>query len=166
MNRPLALGLGLGTALLVMSTPAFSQATPMPCLETLTPAPAAALAPTDVQLAITVPLAGTRLVATAPGKSITVTADYLGPALVPPDTAHAVDDYHLAYLLDENESRYLGTLSPIPHCSPHIVHSASTAVTFDGVQAGSHVLSVVLTGSNDVAVNPPIATSVTFLVKS
>jgi hypothetical protein len=165
MKTLVALGIALGGALLTMSGPAFAQAAATACVETLTPPAVAALAPTDVQLAVSAPLAGMRVDAAPVENSIAVTVKYLGPPLVPAAMAHAVDDYHLAYLLDQDDGGYLRTLLPIPHCNPRVVHSAWTTATFSGVQPGSHVLSVVLVGSNDVAVNPPVATSVTFLVK-
>jgi len=47
-----------------------------------------------------------------------------------------------------------------------VVHSAATRVTFDHVPHGSHVVVVLLVGSNDVSVNPPVAAMVTFMVRS
>jgi hypothetical protein len=75
-----------------------------------------------------------------------------------------LDNYHQAYVLDEDATPYVGTLRPMQVCDPHIVHSAATRVTFDGVAHGSHALTVLLAGSNKVSVNPPVAANVTFTV--
>jgi hypothetical protein len=129
------------------------------------PAGAAALKPVDVLLAISQPRAGETLVAGSPNESVTVSVDYWGPRLVPPDGSHPVDEYHLVYFLDEDASPYIGTLQPMPQCDPLIIHSAATRVTFDSVAHGSHALAVILAGSNNVSVNPPVAARVTFSVR-
>jgi hypothetical protein len=90
--------------------------------------------------------------------------DYWGPKLVAAQLAHGIDDYHLAYFLDADPAAYTGTLLPIPRCVRGIQHSTSTRVTFDNVMKGSHTLHVLLVGSNDVSVNPPVAASVMFIV--
>jgi hypothetical protein len=38
-------------------------------------------------------------------------------------------------------------------------------LTLDNVSHGSHALAVLLAGSNNVSVNPPVAARVTFTVK-
>jgi hypothetical protein len=135
------------------------------CVEPSAQAQAAALKPSDVLLAISTPRAGETVLAAGAGESLTFSVDYWGPRLVPADSAHAPDEYHLVYLLDEDASPYIGTLRPMPICNPHIMHSAATHVTFDGVAHGSHGLAVLLAGSNNVSVNPPVAARVTFTVK-
>jgi hypothetical protein len=125
----------------------------------------AALRPTEVALAIASPRAGEVAVEGPEADSITVAVEYWGPRLSPAGAAHAVDEYHLAYFLDDDASPYVGTLLAIPRCDPRIIHSTATHVTFDHVMHGSHSLQVLLIGSNDVSVNPPVATSVTFLVR-
>lgn len=129
------------------------------------PASAAALQPSDVLLMISAPRAGETVVESPTDESIALTVDYWGPRLLIGSAAHAIDDYHLAYLLDQAATPYIGTLTPIPRCDPHVVHSAATRVTFDHVSHGSHVVVVLLVGSNDVSVNPPVAAMVTFMVR-
>jgi hypothetical protein len=137
-----------------------------PCVELPErPAGAAALKPAEVLLAINAPRAGETVVGTGQRDSVSLGVDYWGPRLVPGPEARAVDDYHLAFFVDEDPSPYLGTLLPIPRCNPRIVHTASTRVTFDDLPHGSHALAVVLAGSNNVAVNPPVAARVTFMVR-
>ena len=133
------------------------------CIETLAPpASAAALKPAEVLLAISAPRAGESLARSTPNDSVTVSADYWGPRLVPANTAHAIDDNHLVYILDQDASPYIGTLRPLPVCDQHVVHTIATRATFDDVAHGSHVLVVLLVGSNNVSVQPPVAASVTF----
>ena len=142
------------------------EAAPAPCEDgPPKPASVAALRPTDVLLAIASPHAGETAVEGPTADSVTVAVEYWGPPLSSAGAAHAVDEYHLAYFLDYDASAYVGTLLAIPRCDPRIIHSIATHVTFDHVMHGSHSLHVLLTGSNDVSVNPPVATSVTFLVR-
>jgi hypothetical protein len=158
--------LTLALALGVFTPPGTPQPAALPCTETPPiPAAAAALKPSDVLLAISAPRAGETVVEMGPTDSITLSVDYWGPRLVPAHAAHTVDEYHLAFLLDMDATPYIGTLMPVPHCHPHIIHSASTRVTLDNVPHGSHSLAVLLIGSNEVCVNPPVAARVTFVVK-
>jgi hypothetical protein len=159
------LGLALATlfAAGTMATPGLAATTT--CAETLGQASAAALKPSDVLLAINQPRAGETLQVSGPSDSVTFSVDYWGPRLVAADGAHAMDDYHLVYILDEDASPYLGTLQPLPVCDKRIMHSAATRVTFDNVVHGSHALSVLLAGSNNVSVNPPVEARVTFTVR-
>jgi hypothetical protein len=136
-----------------------------PCTEPPARPAAAALKPAEVLLAINAPRAGETVAGAAPTDTVTLAVDYWGPRLVAAEEARAVDDYHLAYFLDEDPSPYLGTLMPIPRCNPRILHSPLTRVSFDNVTHGSHALAVVLSGSNNVAVNPPVAARVTFMVR-
>jgi hypothetical protein len=129
------------------------------------PASAAALKPSDVRLSISDPRAGQMVAADGPDDSIMLVIDYWGPQLVPVSTAGPVDQYHLVYFFDEDASPYIGTLMPIPHCNPHILHSAETHVTVDHVMHGSHAVAVLLSGSNNVSVNPPVAARVTFVAR-
>jgi hypothetical protein len=89
--------------------------------------------------------------------AVTVTVAYTGPTLVPAANATKLDDYHLHYFLDVDPTPYLGTTVPIPLGDPRIVHTAATSVTFDNVAAGTHELAVVMTGSNHISLNPPVA---------
>jgi hypothetical protein len=77
--------------------------------------------------------------------------------LVPVANATKLDDYHLHYFLDVDPTPYLGTTVPIPLGDPRIIHTAATTVTFDNVAPGSHELAVVMTGSNHISLNPPVA---------
>jgi hypothetical protein len=150
----------------LLGNPRAAWAAETRCTEAVArPASAAALQPSDVLLMISSPRAGETVVESSTDESIALTVDYWGPRLLIGTAAHAVDDYHLAYLLDEAATPYIGTLTPIPRCDPHVVHSAATRVTFDHVPHGSHVVVVLLVGSNDVSVNPPVAAMVTFMVR-
>jgi hypothetical protein len=124
--------------------------------------------PTDVAaqrpeatLTIAQPPAG----ATLPSGRVTVAVNYNGPALVAPGTATELNQYHLNYILDVNAGSYLQTNVPIPLGNPSIVQTSKTQVSFDDVAPGIHVLAVVLTGSNHVAVNPPVAQQISFTLK-
>ena len=141
-------------------------AAPTVCTETvLQPPSVAALRPSDVRLGISEPRAGETMLEVDSSESITVSVDYWGPRLVPADGAHAVDDLHLVYILDTDASPYIGTTQPMLVCDKHVAHSTRTHVTFDNVAHGSHTLAVLLAGSNNISVNPPVAASVTFTVK-
>ncbi|MBV8715224.1 MAG: hypothetical protein JOZ65_09160 [Chloroflexi bacterium] len=98
-----------------------------------------------------------------PAESLSVTVDYWGPRLVAAGAAHNVDDYHLVFFLDTDDSAYVGTGAPIPRCNSKIVHAITTSVSFEHVPHGSHTLYVLLVGSNDISVNPPVAASASFV---
>jgi hypothetical protein len=83
---------------------------------------------------------------------------------VPAANATALDQYHLHYLLDVSATPYLGTLVPVPLGDPHMVHTAATEVQFDNVSSGSHTVTVMLSGSDHISVNPPLSDQVTFTV--
>ena len=100
-----------------------------------------------------------------PAGTLQVTVQYQGPQLVPAANATKLDDYHLHYFLDESAAPYLGTLVPVPMGNPHIVHTAALQVTFDNVTAGSHTLTVALSGANHITVQPPLSDQVTFTVQ-
>jgi hypothetical protein len=127
------------------------------------PSTVAALKPADAVLTITSPRAGETL--STSGGVLTVDVDYWGPHLVEAGEARSIDEYHLAYLLDIGSMAYIGTLRPIPHCTTRAYTGAATRATFRNVGSGVHTLSVLLVGSNDVAVNPPTVVTVTFMVK-
>ena len=123
----------------------------------------AALKPADAVLSITSPRAGETVEAT--GGVLNVEVDYWGPRLVDPSGARSVDEYHLAFLLDVGSAAYIGTLRPLPHCTSRVISGAATHVSFRNVSSGVHMLAVLLVGSNDVAVNPPLMAGETFMVK-
>jgi hypothetical protein len=125
-------------------------------------------APTDVAaqrpeatLTIAQPAAG----ATLSSGKVTVVVNYNGPSLVAADTATQVSQYHLHYLLDVSASRYLQTNVPIPLGNASIIHTSKAQVSFDNIAPGSHLLAVVLTGSNHVSPNPPVAQQISFTVQ-
>jgi hypothetical protein len=91
-----------------------------------------------------------------------VSVQYSGPQLVAAASATKLDDYHLHYFLDENAMPYIGTLVPVPAGNPHIIHTAALQVSFDGVAAGSHTVTVMLSGANHISVAPPLSAQVTF----
>jgi hypothetical protein len=124
---------------------------------------AAALRPSDVLLAITSPRAGEMVVEAMPSESVSVSVDFWGPRLLAAAAARKIDDYHLVFFLDIDDAGYLGTLMPTPRCNPKIQHTASTNVTFDHVTHGAHAVYVMLVGSNDISVNPPVAASTSFV---
>jgi hypothetical protein len=124
---------------------------------------AAALRPSDVLLAIVTPRAGEMVPEVDPTGSLTVSVDYWGPHLVVAATAHKVDDYHLVFFLDISNEAYVGGLVPTPRCNPKVVHTTSTSATFEHVPHGAHSVRVMLVGSNDVSVNPPVAASTMFV---
>jgi hypothetical protein len=121
----------------------------------------AAPRPTGVSFMFTAPTGGQ----TVSAGSVTVTVSYTGPALVSVANATKLDDYHLHYFLDVDATPYIGTLIPIPTGDPRIIHSAALSVTFDNVAAGNHMVAVVLTGSNHISVNPPVADLETFMTR-
>jgi hypothetical protein len=153
----------LALALVATTVPGPIHAAPAGCAEvSLAPSSAAALKPAEVLLAISTPRAGEIL---APSGSVSFSVDYWGPALVNAYGTPSVDNYHLVYILDEDPAPYIGTLQAIPICDTRVRHSTATRVTFDNVAHGSHALTVLLAGSNDVSVNPPVAAQVTFTVR-
>jgi hypothetical protein len=143
-----------------------AQASAAPCTEASPGvADAAALRPSQVFLAIATPRAGEMVTEDMQSQSLTIMIDYSGTRLVAPENARAIDEYHLAYFLDSDASGFAGTLLPTPRCDAHVVQSASTTVTFEHVMRGPHMLWVMLVGSNNVSVNPPVAASVSFAIR-
>ena len=115
----------------------------------------------EATLTIAQPPAG----ATLPSGRVTVVVNYNGPPLVTASTATTLNQYHLHYLLDVNASQYLQLNVPIPLDNPSIIHTSNTQVSFDNVAPGSHVLAVVLTGSDHVSPKPPVAQQISFTVQ-
>jgi hypothetical protein len=125
------------------------------------PAAAAAPRPANATLAISSPTAGQ----TVPAGAVQVSVQYDGPPLVAAATATKLDDYHLHYFLDESATPYTGTLVPVPMGNPRIVHTAALQVTFDTVAAGSHTVTVLMSGANHISVAPPLTAQVSFTVQ-
>lgn len=121
----------------------------------------AAPRPADATLTISSPTAGQ----TVPAGSLQISVQYTGPQLVAAANATKLDDYHLHYFLDEDATPYLGTLTPVPMGNPRIVHTAALQVSFDGVTAGQHTVTVMLSGANHVSVAPPLSAQVQFTVQ-
>ena len=126
------------------------------------PAVSAAVAPrpANATLQIAAPTAGQTL----PAGPVQVRVTYSGPPLVPVASATALDQYHLHYLLDVSAAPYVGTLVPVPLGDPRIVHTAATEVQFDNVSSGSHTVTLMLSGSDHISVNPALSDQVTFTV--
>ena len=123
------------------------------------PSPAAAAPqPASATLTISSPTNGQSV----PAGSVAVSVQYNGPPLVPAANATKLDDYHLHYFLNETATPFIGTLVPVPAGNPKIIHTANLQVTFDNVAAGSHTVTVLLSGANHVTVQPPLSTQVTF----
>jgi len=76
----------------------------------------------------------------------------------------ALDQYHLHYFLDVSAAPSLETLVPVPLGDPRILHAATTEVQFDNVPRGAHTVTVMLTGSNNISVTPPLPDQVAFTV--
>jgi len=81
--------------------------------------------------------------------------------------ATKLDDLHLHYFLDEDAAPYLNpnAPTPVPMGNPHIVHTANLSTTFDNVAAGSHTVTVMVSGANHITVTPPLSAQVTFTVQ-
>jgi hypothetical protein len=117
--------------------------------------------PADATLKITAPASNGLL----GGGSVKVSVTYNGPLLVPGAEARKLDDYHLHYFLDEDAAAYVSGARSIPAGNPRIVHSAAREVTFDKVEAGTHTVSVVMSGNNHVPVSPALIDTVAFTVQ-
>jgi hypothetical protein len=155
----------LAVTLAAARGPGMAYAAAPVCAEDITPASAAALKPAEVMLTISAPRAGETLIEVDPDESVVVAVDYMGPTLVEAGPGASIDQYHLAYLLDVDATPYIGTLLPVPHCNPRVQHTADRRVTFDHVPHGVHMLTVLVAGSNNVSVNPPVALRETFMVR-
>jgi hypothetical protein len=142
-------------ASLAASKPAGSIAASKPAASG---AAAAQAAPSGVTLTIVQPANG----ATVPAGTATVTYDVTGITLVPAAQAQKLTDYHAHVLLDEDATPYLSQFQPAPMGDPKLIHTAAQTVTFDNVASGSHTITVWITTSNHVSVNPPISAKSTF----
>jgi hypothetical protein len=147
-------------------SPAAAAASPSPSpglVASPSPSPAtgAAAQPAGATLTITSPTAGQTL----PAGAVQVSVQYSGPPLVAAASATRLDDLHLHYFLDESATPYLGTQVPVPMGNPNIVHTAALQQTFNNVAAGTHTVTVMLSGSNHVSVAPPLSAQVTFSVQ-
>jgi LPXTG-motif cell wall-anchored protein len=121
---------------------------------------APALAQPQPQVVITAPPNGGRVA----GPDVTVTIQVTGTTLVPAPMATKLEDMHVHYILDMDPTPWLDGKRPIPMGNPNIVHSGALTNTFAGVAPGPHRVAVVLGLSSHVAVQPPVAPSVSFTV--
>jgi hypothetical protein len=121
---------------------------------------APALAQPQPQVVITAPTNGGRVA----GPDVTVTIQVTGTTLVPAPMATKLEDMHVHYILDIDPTPWLDGTTPIPMGNPNIVHSGALTNTFAGVAPGPHRVAVVLGLSSHVAVQPPVAPSVSFTV--
>jgi hypothetical protein len=119
-----------------------------------------ALAQSQPQIVISAPANG----ATVAGPNVTVTINVTGTTLVPAANATKLEDLHVHYVLDGDATALASGAAPIPAGNPNIVHSAATSNTFMDVAPGAHRVAVILGQSNHVAVQPPVAPSVSFTV--
>jgi hypothetical protein len=111
-------------------------------------------------LTITAPVVG----AVVKGPDLTVTLDIGNLKLVPGAQATQKSDLHVHYLLDVDPTPWLDGKHDIPAGDPNIIHSAATSYTFKNVKPGPHRLTVILTNADHIAIQPPVAPSVTFTV--
>jgi hypothetical protein len=113
-----------------------------------------------VQVRITSPANGAVLT----GPDVTIGIAVTGTTLVSGNEATSPDQMHVHYLLDVDPAPYLGGTMVIPMGDPNIVHTAALSQTFSGVAPGTHRVAVVLGLATHIAVQPPVAPSVTFTV--
>jgi LPXTG-motif cell wall-anchored protein len=95
---------------------------------------------------------------------VTVTINVTGATLVPAANATRLEDLHVHYVLDTDTAPLTAGAAPIPSGDPKIVHAGATSNTFTDLAPGAHRVTVILGLSNHVAVQPPIAPSVSFTV--
>ena len=113
--------------------------------------------------------ADVRITSPAPGAAVagpdvTIAIAVTGATLVPAAEATSVDQLHVHYMLDVDPAPYLDGTTPIPLGNPNIVHTAALSQTFMGVSPGPHRVAVVLGQANHLAVQPPVAPTVSFSV--
>jgi hypothetical protein len=119
-----------------------------------------ALAQPQPQVAITAPANGS----TVAGPNVTVSITVTGTTLVPAANATKLEDLHVHYVLDGDPTTLASGAAPIPTGNPNIVHAGATSNTFMDVAPGPHRVTVILGLSNHVAVQPPVAPSLSFTV--
>ena len=117
-------------------------------------------------ITITAPKAG----ATVPTGDVVVTYDVSDVTLVPAASALKPEDYHLHAAMDVDTSTWIGTGIPVPvgvqnPSASRLMHTAAKSVTFTGVAAGEHTVTVWLSLASHVSVRPPVSATVKFTVK-
>jgi len=73
-----------------------------------------------------------------------------------------VEDVDRAARAAEKAQKSWGRLAPAERA--RILHAATTEVQFDNVPRGAHTVTVMLTGSNNISVTPPLPDQVAFTV--
>jgi LPXTG cell wall anchor motif len=127
-------------ALFAFASPAFAQGQP--------------------QVTITAPANG----ATVTGPDVTVSINVTGTTLVPAASATKREDLHVHYVLDRDVATLSSGAAPIPMGDANIVHSGALSNTFSNVPAGRHTVAVIVGYADHIAVQPPVAPTVTFTV--
>ena len=140
---------------------AAASPSPSPTVNPVTTGSEIVPAPAGATIKITAPTAN----ATLPAGDVRVAYDIGAVTTVPAAEAKKVEDLHLHVLLDVDPATYLGTATFIPLGNPSILHTAAKEVAFQGLRAGQHRITVILTGANHVSVRPPVSDSVTFTVQ-
>ena len=95
---------------------------------------------------------------------MTVSIQVTGTTLVAAANATKLEDMHVHYLLDVDPAPYLSGTTAIPAGNPNIVHTPAMSNTFAGVTPGQHRVTVILGLSDHRAVQPTVASSVSFTV--
>jgi hypothetical protein len=142
-------------------SPVTAAPSPSPSVNPITTTSDVVPPPASAAIKITVPAAN----ASVPAGDLRVAYDLTNITTVPAAEAKKVDDLHLHVLLDVDPAAYLGTTTFIPLGNPSIIHTAAKEVTFKDVKAGSHKVTVILTGANHISTKPPISDTVTFNVQ-
>ena len=99
------------------------------------------------------------------GPDVTVTIQVTGTTLVPAAEATKLEDMHVHYMLDVDPAPYLSGTTPIPHGQPeHRPLRRRCPTRSPAWRPARTQVAVVLGLSNHVAVQPPVAPSVSFTV--
>jgi hypothetical protein len=142
-------------------SPAVAAASPSPSVNPITTTSDVVPPPTGAAIKVTVPAAS----ASVPAGDVRVAFDLTNVTTVPAAEAKKVDDLHVHVLLDVDPAAYLGTTTFIPLGNPSIIHTAAKEVTFKDVKAGSHKITVILTGANHISTKPTVSDTLTFTVQ-
>jgi hypothetical protein len=101
--------------------------------------------------------------ATIADTDVTVTIELADVPLVRAGNATKKDDFHVIFALDVDTKPFLEGTTRLRQ-GPNIVHAARPSVTFKDVAAGPHKVMVILVYSDHTAVQPPVTSSVSFVV--
>jgi hypothetical protein len=128
------------------------------------PSPVAAgvvAAPKDTEISITAPAPN----ASVPAGDVRVSYEVKGVSLVPAAQATKLEDLHVHVLCDVDPAPYLATTTAIPVGRPDIIHTGELQAACPGMQPGQRKVTVILTGSNHVSVDPSVSSTVSFTVQ-